>query len=190
MRRPLEPTAARSNLGHDLVDPPHRLVFHKPHHHQQAQLRVHVTPHAIANSPSFEGETSRLLPIAIQRCSSVNGTESGTRKRPWSPRLGSGDPIRALVRRQSLKALGGSLQEVFGRAQASRQQGTTSIRCALGEKDQDTSSHCVWECQSLEVAEASAKLAGRRLKEAAIRETVTVCCSHARSWPSRGWYRA
>ena len=27
------------------------------------------------------------------------------RKRPWSPRLGSGDPIRALVRSETLKAL-------------------------------------------------------------------------------------
>ena len=36
--------------------------------------------------------------------------------------------------------------------------------CPSCEKDQDTSFHLVWECQSLEVAEASAKLAGRRLK--------------------------
>ena len=154
MRRPMEPTGARANLSHDLLDAPHRSVFHQPHHHQQAQRRVHVTPHAVANSPSFEGETSRLLPIAIQRCCSVNGTESGTRKRP-SPRLGSGEPIRALVRRRSLKALGGSLQEVFGRAQASRQQGTTSIRCAsLCEQDLDTPFQRVWECQLLEVAKA------------------------------------
>ena len=76
MRRPMEPTGARANLSHDLLDAPHRLVFHQPHHHQQAQRRAHVTPHAVANSPSFEGETSRLLPIAIQRCCSVNGTES------------------------------------------------------------------------------------------------------------------
>ena len=159
MRRPMEPTGALANLSHDLLNALHRFVFHRPHHHQQAQRRVHVTPHAIANSPSFEGETSRLLPIAIQRCSLVNGTESGTRKRPWSPRLGSGEPIRACVRGETLKALGGSLQEVFGRPQASRQQGTTSIRSAsLCEQDLDTPFHRVWECQLLEVAEGEKNL--------------------------------
>ena len=81
MRRPMEPTGARANLSHDLLDAPHRLVFH---HHQQAQRRVHVTPHAIANSPSFEGETSRLLPIAIKRCSSKVERGSDRGRQDWA----------------------------------------------------------------------------------------------------------
>ena len=124
MRRPLEPTAARSNLGHDLVDPPHRSVFHKPHHHQQAQLRVHVTPHAIANSPSFEGETSRLLPIAIQRCPQARSTEpqvergSDRGRQDWARESPSECWFGAKHSRRFRRRACG----VFGRAHASRQR--------------------------------------------------------------------
>ena len=137
IRRPLESTGARANLGHDLLDAPHRSVFHQPLHHQQAQRRVRDTPHAIANRPSFEGERSRLLPIAMQRCPQARSTEpqvergSDRGRQDWVRESPSVRWCGAEHSRRFRRcACGVSLQGVFGRAQASRQQGTTSILCA------------------------------------------------------------
>ena len=60
----------------------------------------------------------------------------------------------------------------------------------------DDSPHFTWNEEGTIVAKAGLGRAHPRvgaertidgLKEAAIRATVTVCCSHARIWP--GWYR-
>ena len=160
MRRPLEPTGARPNLGHDLLDALHRLVFHQPrtisNHNGESQSLLMLSPTVLRSrvrEPSLQSQCN-VSP------SSVNKKASGTRERPWSPRLGSGDPIRALVRGKTLKALqktrvwrlvaGG----LWTRAGFEAAGYDINPMCPLCEQDLDTPFHRVWECQPLGVAEA------------------------------------
>ena len=145
MRRPLEPTGARSNRGHDLVDPPHRLVFHKPHHHQQAQLRVHVTPHAIANSPSFEGETSRLLPIAIQRCPQARSTEPQVERGSDRAKTGLGRAHPSVGSERNTQGASEGARVASLDAHMLRGRGyDINPMCPSCEQDLDTPFHRVW----------------------------------------------